>query len=289
MSTITADAPVLPPAAPKRGNALRMGAAMLGVLGGLLGLGIALLGWASIPLATGFDDTKGQLGALAVYGPPAASILGGLLALATPGVGCALMLVNTVAVFALYGLNAYSVSAFVLSGLGCVMAFLASARADVSVRGEPRPLIAPLGTVYGDTRELAYLVVRLAAGGMLLVHGVIKVLPMWDKGFTATIEAFAAGSMARRGIEPAIVAAYVIFFMETIGAICIMLGLFTRIFAAAAVVEFLVIVFHATWAQGFAWNTGGWEYPLFWGLIMFAIALRGGGPYTLDRKLGWEL
>jgi uncharacterized membrane protein YphA (DoxX/SURF4 family) len=31
------------------------------------------------------------------------------------------------------------------------------------------------------------------------------------------------------------------------------------------------------------------EYPLFWGLILFAIALRGGGPYSLDRKLGREL
>jgi hypothetical protein len=29
--------------------------------------------------------------------------------------------------------------------------------------------------------------------------------------------------------------------------------------------------------------------PLFWGLIMFAIALRGGGPYSLDRRLGWGL
>jgi uncharacterized membrane protein YphA (DoxX/SURF4 family) len=26
-----------------------------------------------------------------------------------------------------------------------------------------------------------------------------------------------------------------------------------------------------------------------WGLIMLAIALRGGGPYSLDRKLGREL
>jgi hypothetical protein len=26
-----------------------------------------------------------------------------------------------------------------------------------------------------------------------------------------------------------------------------------------------------------------------WGLIAFAIALRGGGPYSVDRKLGWEI
>jgi hypothetical protein len=28
---------------------------------------------------------------------------------------------------------------------------------------------------------------------------------------------------------------------------------------------------------------------LLWGLVTLAIALRGGGPYSLDRKLGREL
>jgi putative oxidoreductase len=126
---------------------------------------------------------------------------------------------------------------------------------------------------------------------MLLVHGIFKVMPMAEKGFTATIEAFATGSMARRGIEPALAAAYAVFFLETIGAICIMLGLFTRFIAAAISIQFLIITFVAHWPNGFGWTSprGGWEYPLFWGLIMFAIALRGGGPYSLDRKLGWEL
>ena len=34
---------------------------------------------------------------------------------------------------------------------------------------------------------------------------------------------------------------------------------------------------------------GGWEYPLFWELIWVAILMRGGGPYSIDRKLGREL
>jgi putative oxidoreductase len=152
--------------------------------------------------------------------------------------------------------------------------------------GEPRLIIPPLASFY-----LSWLLVRLTAGGMLLVHGIFKVMPMAEKGFTATIEAFATGSMARRGIEPALAAAYAVFFLETIGAICIMLGLFTRFIAAAISIQFLIITFVAHWPNGFGWTSprGGWEYPLFWGLIMFAIALRGGGPYSLDRKLGWEL
>ena len=154
---------------------------------------------------------------------------------------------------------------------------------------EPRPIIPPLAGFYSHTRDLSWLVIRLTAGGMLLVHGIVKVMPMAEKGFTATIEAFAAGSMARRGIEPAMAAAYAVFFLETIGAVLIILGLFTRFIAAALAVQFAIITFVAHWPQGFTWSRGGWEYPLFWGLIFFAIALRGGGPYSLDRKLGWEL
>src|SRR5262245_43756811 len=93
---------------------------------------------------------------------------------------------------------------------------------------EPKPIIPPLASFYGHSRDLAWLIIRLTAGGMLLAHGIMKVMPMAEKGFTATIEAFATGSMARRGIEPAIAAAYAVFFLETVGAVLLMLGLFTR-------------------------------------------------------------
>ena len=44
-----------------------------------------------------------------------------------------------------------------------------------------------------------------------------------------------------------------------------------------------------TWASGAHSLKGGFEYVLLWGLILLAIALRGGGPYSLDRRLGREL
>ncbi len=34
---------------------------------------------------------------------------------------------------------------------------------------------------------------------------------------------------------------------------------------------------------------GGFEYVLLLGIVMFAIAIRGGGPYSLDRAIGKEL
>lgn len=149
---------------------------------------------------------------------------------------------------------------------------------------EPRPIIPALGRVYAKSRDLSYLVIRLTVGGVLLVHGVGKLL-------TGTVTTFATVSLARRGIEPALPLAYVVLGIETVGAICIMAGLFTRFFAVAAGIEFAVITFVAHWPNGFWWVRpgGGWEYPLLWGLLFAAVVLRGGGPYSLDRRIGWEL
>ncbi|MET0634258.1 MAG: DoxX family protein [Xanthobacteraceae bacterium] len=164
------------------------------------------------------------------------------------------------------------------------MSTITSGSQPAVTQGEPRPVIQPLAPFYEYSRDLSYLVIRLTAGGMLLVHGINKLM-------TTTVSAWAANSLARRGIEPALPLAYVVWFLETVGAVCIMLGLFTRFFATAIGIQFLVITFIAHWPNGFGWSQprGGWEYPLFWGLIILAIGLRGGGPYSLDRKLGWEL
>ena len=149
---------------------------------------------------------------------------------------------------------------------------------------EPRPVIPALAPFYDNVRDFSWLLVRCTAGGFLLIHGIQKLTGN-------SIAAFAANSLARRGIEPSVPLAYAVFFLETVGALCIMFGLFTRFFAAAIGIQFLIIVFVAHWAPGFPWNRpgGGWEYPAFWGLIIVAIGLRGGGPYSLDRRLGREL
>ncbi len=150
--------------------------------------------------------------------------------------------------------------------------------------GEPRPLIPALEPFYAWARDLSYPIIRLTMGGTLLVHGIGKLTG-------GSVSAFASGSMARRGIEPALLMAYIVFILESVGSICIILGLFTRFFAAAIAIEFAVITFVAHFPNGYGWTRerGGWEFPLLFGLIMFAIALRGGGPYSLDRKIGREL
>jgi putative oxidoreductase len=93
---------------------------------------------------------------------------------------------------------------------------------------------------------------------------------------------------ADMGFEPAIAWVWGGLAIEFVGGIALVLGLFTRFWAAAAAIE-LAIISVLYWNNGFAWLNRGYEYTLLWGLCCFAIALRGGGPYSLDRKLGTEL
>ena len=142
-------------------------------------------------------------------------------------------------------------------------------------------MFAKLEPFYAWVRDLSWPIVRLVVGGTILVGGIRKLME-------GTFAGFAANSMARRGIDPSI--AYYVYFNETIGAICMMFGLFTRFVAALLAIEFAIVTY-VVLPNGYAVINpgGGWAYTFMLGVLFFAIALRGGGPYSLDRALGREL
>ena len=141
---------------------------------------------------------------------------------------------------------------------------------------EPRLLFPGLSSFYATAPELWYPLVRVIAGGSMLYHGWAKLM-----GGVAPV----ATSMVRNAIPVPSASAYIVMFLETVGAACLVLGLFTRFFAAALAIELAVIAFYVQMPQGFA----RMEMCLIWGTIMAFIALRGGGAYSLDRVIGKEL
>ena len=146
-------------------------------------------------------------------------------------------------------------------------------------KAPPRLLIPQLRPFYDLVEPLSWALIRITVGLMIIPHG-------WPK-LMAGIGPTAANALAKRGIEPAEPLAIVLIFLETVGGLCVALGLGTRFFAAAITIEMAVIT-GVYWPR-FGWTGPGYEYPLMWGLVMLAVALRGGGPYSLDRKLGREL
>jgi putative oxidoreductase len=168
-----------------------------------------------------------------------------------------------------------------LAGIFVVLRSTSTQPYPVAPVGEPKLFIGKLEPFYAWVRDLSWPLVRIATGGTLLAVGIDKVL-------NRDINVFATGSLARRGIEPAMPLAYFLYFLETGGALAIILGLFTRFFGAILAIEFFIITFIAQFATTFM-PARGWGIFVMWGLLFFAIALRGGGPYSLDRALGREL
>ena len=145
---------------------------------------------------------------------------------------------------------------------------------------EPKPLLPFLQRFYDAVIPLSWLIVRVAVGWNLLVHGYPKFL---NGPSEAALKAY-----ADLGFTPLLYWFWASGSIEFFGGIALILGLFTRFFAAAAAIEMLIITI-VYWGNGFGWMRRGYEYVLLWGLVCFAIALRGGGPYSIDRKIGREL
>ena len=139
------------------------------------------------------------------------------------------------------------------------------------------PRLAPL---YDALTPLSWPLIRCATGLILAVHGWGKI----SKGPEVVAPVF-----AKLGFEPALAVVYLLIFVEFFGGISLALGLFTRFFAAAITIEMAVIFFTQYLPNGFSWLNKGYEFVLLWGLVSLAIWWRGGGPYSLDRRIGVEL
>jgi putative oxidoreductase len=77
--------------------------------------------------------------------------------------------------------------------------------------------------------------------------------------------------------------------LESVGGVLLIIGLFTRFVAAALAIEMLIALLVVHLPKGYAASGGGYEYVLLIGIVLFTIAMRGGGPYSVDAKIGKEL
>ena len=151
----------------------------------------------------------------------------------------------------------------------------------MAARGEAKLIYPGLAGFYSNWTDIAYTLVRI-------VIGIIFVMHVWGK-FKVGAAAVAGNVMAKNGLEPSLGFAYAAMFLESVGGVCLIIGLFTRFFAAALAIEMLIAMFAVHWAKGFSVGQGGYEYILLIGIVTFLIAIRGGGPYSVDRAIGKEL
>ena len=93
-------------------------------------------------------------------------------------------------------------------------------------RGETKLIFPSLAGFYASWRDIAYTLVRVVIGYIMFMHGWAKVT---GPGFGGV-----SGSMAKNNLVPGGAFAGAAMFLETVGAVCIIIGLFTRFFSGCA-------------------------------------------------------
>ena len=136
-----------------------------------------------------------------------------------------------------------------------------------------------------DLDTISWTLVRASIGLILVPHGAQKLFGWFGGyGITGTGQFFAENL----GLEPGWLFALLAGLTEFFGGLFLAAGLLTRQSALAVVALMAYATFAVHWGAGFFWTSGGYEYPLLWGLVALAFVIRGGGTGSFDQKIGWK-
>ena len=119
-------------------------------------------------------------------------------------------------------------------------------------------------------QPLALLVMRLVLGAIMIAHGYHKVFG----GFHHHMDMVGSLGLPRW-------LAYLSTGTEFFGGIAIVLGLFTRFFSLAFVIEMGVAIWKVHFKHGLTDN-GGYEFPLALAAMAFGLLCFGGGPWGFN-------
>ena len=126
-----------------------------------------------------------------------------------------------------------------------------------------------------------------APGAVFATHGAARFRIIINIG-GPTVESTAKFNAAF-GIEPSLFWSYYITSLELVGGLLLIVGLLTRPVAVLLSAFLLVATVYVTPNFGFWARENGFEYSLVLLLLILYILARGGGPLSLDRRLGVEI
>ncbi len=130
-----------------------------------------------------------------------------------------------------------------------------------------------------DTRTAPYaaFILRISLGVLFLAHFGLKFFVFTPAGTAQFFQSL--------GLPGAL--AYLTMVAELLGAIALILGVYTRFVAIALIPILLGAIVTVHWSAGFFFTNanGGWEFPAFWIIGLLALALVGDGAFALKPSI----
>ena len=126
--------------------------------------------------------------------------------------------------------------------------------------------------------QATWLAIRLAAGGLMIHNGLDKL---------ADIPGFAEGVVSFIGLPYPVFFSYCAAYTEIVGSVLILLGLLTRVGAAALLGTMTVAIFFHLKANGFA--VAPLETATLYATIYTFLLANGAGQWSLDEWLADRL
>lgn len=139
------------------------------------------------------------------------------------------------------------------------------------------PKIIPAFAWYRPFEPFGYALIRFGTGALMIPHGFDRL--------------FGSGAGAELGAWLGRLPVSAVGAFELVGGVLLALGLLTRPVALLFALEWLAIAVAMPLKPGTNWFMLGAtpHYPAMVAAICFALVMRGGGHWSLDRMIGREI
>lgn len=138
--------------------------------------------------------------------------------------------------------------------------------------------------LFETSESYAPLFLRVILGLVILMHGMQKLFGCFGGlGFSKTMLFFT------ESVGLPWIMGFLVIILETVGAIALIIGLATRVFAFFYIILPLGMIFTTHLKNGFFMNWfgtlkgEGYEYFILWIGIALALLILGGGKYAIDK------
>ena len=144
---------------------------------------------------------------------------------------------------------------------------------------------------FATDKSFSTTILRVMLGVVMFPHGAQKLLGWFGgRGYEATVKGFTSGHMHL----PELLAVLIVL-TESVGALALVIGFFTRLAALAITVDMACAIILVHMKIGFFMNWSGtakgegFEYHLLMIAIGLAVMIKGGGLWSVDGAIAKKL